>query len=64
MRDNFFEWEDHYRDILTYHFEKFNIFLAENGEDATDYETFTRFIYINTIKRKHPYLNKLIAPLW
>ena len=63
MRDNFFEWKNHYNDILIYHFENFNNFLAENGSEPTDYETFCRFIYINTIKRKHPYLNKLVAPL-
>lgn len=64
MKDNFFEWQEHYHDILMYHFEKFNIFLTENEEEPTDYETFTQFIYTNTNKRKHPYLNKLVAPLW
>lgn len=64
MKDNFFEWQEHYQEILSYQFDKFNIFLAENNEKPTDYDIFCRFIYDNTRKNKHSYLNKLIAPLW
>lgn len=64
MKNNFIEWERHYHDVLTYQFEKFNIFLSSGGNDLTDYETFTQFMYTNTKKTKHPFLNKLIAPLY
>ena len=64
MRNNFYEWCEHYHDILSYHFDKFDIFLLENKEEKPDYETFCRFMYDNTVKTKHPFLNKILAPLW
>jgi hypothetical protein len=61
MKDNFNIWVEYYFDELSYQFDNFNFFLEERGEPKTDFKVFCLFIYDNTIKIKHPYLNKLIA---
>jgi len=62
MRTNYQEWKEAFFEELCYQFDKFNIYLAENNEEDTDFETFCIFVYKNTRKSRHSYLDKLIAP--
>ncbi len=63
MRYNFEEWVNHYQEFLWEEYCKFNIFLEENNCPATEFIKFSVFIYQNTKKYKHSYLDKLVAPL-
>lgn len=63
LTDNFDIWTEHYFDELWYQYNKFNLFLESGGSPKTEFIIFCRFIYNNTTKIKHPYLNKLVASI-
>lgn len=63
MRTNYQEWKEAFFDELSYQYDKFNLYLLEHNEESACFETFCIFIYKNTRKNRHAYLDKLVAPL-
>ena len=67
MRNNIFEWSNHYQDILLNYYEKFCLFLESHKEPIISYKEFVIFCYGNT-KKNYLYLpgiysKQLHAPL-
>jgi len=63
MKNNFRIWTEHYFEVLSYQFERFNNFLIDNKEKEADFKEFCLYMYKNTKKYINARNNELTAPL-
>ena len=62
LKTNFIEWVTHYSDILEPEYDKFFLFFKSKDEEPPSYESFVKFVFLNTKKFKIG--EKLIAPIY